>query len=207
VKVHLLPEEPAVAIRKIMETRRLIGDDKLLAVDLWGRWDPWPAAEAAQGFEEANVYWLEDTHLWDDPIGGLAFVGSRTSIPMAGGEREYTLYAWRDYMEVAKVKFLLPDTITGGGITQMKRVADLALAYHVRIVPHGASYPEFGTQVVAAVRNGFCMPVPPESSPVQTWSRLYREPLVIKDGYAEMPERPGLGMEFDEDFIARYQVE
>ena len=61
--------------------------------------------------------------------------------------------------------------------------------------------------MVAAVGNGFCMPVPPERSPVQTWSRLYREPLAIVDGYARMPERPGLGMEFDEDFIARYRVE
>ncbi len=125
---------------------------------------------------------------------------------MAGGEREYSLYTWREYMEKAKVQILLPDTITGGGLTQMKRVTDMALAYHVRIVPHGASYPEFGTQIVAGFANGFCMPVPPESSPAQTWSRIYREPLVIKGGYAQMPQRPGLGMEFDEGFIARYQL-
>lgn len=98
------------------------------------------------------------------------------------------------------------DIITIGGYTAIRKVAALSQAYHAHIAPHGASYPEITSQAVAGVPNGYFVSTYPPNEPYQIWSRLYQEPPRLKDSWITLPQKPGLGLELDEDFIAAHRV-
>ncbi len=207
IKLHILRDEVRVVAEKVKRVRQLIGPQRKLMLDLFCLWEPWPSAELAQRCEEYDIYWLEEPSVWDDQIGDLAFVAAATSIPVAAGERECTLYACRDLMALGGVRIIQADTISAGGFTQMRKIAALALAYHGLVSPHGASYPEICGHLVAGVPNGSVVSVFPRGHFfVEIWSRLYREPVMLEDGWLQLREAPGLGLELDEQFIADHRL-
>ena len=124
---------------------------------------------------------------------------------VAGGEGERTLYAARDLVARGSVRVLQLDILGGGGYTAWRKYAALAEAFHVKVAPHGASFPELNAHLVAAVPNGLTVSTCPACEPYQIWSRLYREPLDVRDGWITLSDRPGLGLTLDEDFISHHQ--
>lgn len=84
-------------------------------------------------------------------------------------------------------------------------MAALAHAFHVRIAPHGASFPELAAPLVAALPNGLTVSAFPATEPIQIWSCLYREPLDLRDGMIYLRDRPGLGLEFDDAYLAAHR--
>ena len=175
-------------------------------MDILKIWDPWTTIQAAREFERYDVSWIEEPVCWDDQVGGMAMIASATDIPVAAGESECTLYACRDLIEGGGVKIVQADTVTAGGFTQLRKIADVASAYHAWVAPHGASYPEICAHLVAAVPNGLIVSAFPSTYPDQIWSRLYKEPLEISNGWIEMPQAPGLGMKLDEGFIEKHRI-
>jgi D-galactarolactone cycloisomerase len=207
IKLHVLRHEVEAVVEKTRRIREVMGPEKKLMLDLFGLWEPWPSAEVAQRCEQYDIYWLEEPTVWDDQIGDLAFVAAATSIPVAAGERECTLYACRDLMALGGVKIMQADTIHAAGFTQMRKIAALTQAYHGLVSPHGASYPEICGHLVAGIPNGSVVSVFPRGhSFVEIWSRLYREPVMLEDGWLQLRDAPGLGLELDEEFIARHRI-
>ena len=98
------------------------------------------------------------------------------------------------------------DTVGAGGFTALRKIAALAEAHHVYMAPHGASYPEIGAHLVAAVPNGAIVPAFPSTEPYQIWSELYQEPLRMEAGWIEMPQSPGLGMKLNETFVEQHRI-
>jgi galactonate dehydratase len=98
------------------------------------------------------------------------------------------------------------DIIGGGGFTGLMRMAALAAAHQVDIAPHGASYPEINCHLLAAVPNGLMVSACPPTEPYQIWARLYDPPFEVLNGVIEMTDRPGLGLDLNEAFIAEYRV-
>ena len=74
------------------------------------------------------------------------------------------------------------------------------------MAPHGAQYPDINSHLIAAVPNGLIVSACPECEPNQIWSRMYDPPFQVEDGHIAMTERPGLGLELDQDFIERYRI-
>src|SRR5262249_29647949 len=103
------------------------------------------------------------------------------------------------------VKYLQTNVFGGGGYTNWRKIAGTAAAFHTLIAPHGASNPEINAHLVAAMPPGAVVPAPTPSQTPEVWAHLYRD-FSIDRGVIQLTDRPGLGLEFDDEFIAKYQL-
>ncbi len=205
VKFHLMGETLEQTLLEVEKTREAIGKKVRLMVDVHRQWDLETAIEAVKQFEPYDVYWLEEPVKGDDEAQNLAILSQSTQILIATGERENTLSNCRDLIERGGIKVIQTDIIGGGGFTAWRKIAALAEAFHVSVAPHGASFPEISAHLVSAVPNGLIVSAFPSIEPYQIWSSLYKEPIQIREGWIELSQRPGLGLEFDDDFIKKLQ--
>lgn len=205
VKFHILRNDPDHVVAETTAARRAIGPDVKLMVDIFRAFDPQTAADVARRIEELDVYWLEEPVRWHDQPLGLAVVAGKTRIPIAGGEGESTIYGCRSILEKGGISYLQTDVLGAGGYTPWRKIAGLAEAYHVKLAPHGASFPEINAHLVAAFPHGAIVPATTPNQPPEVWAHLYRD-FQILDGLIQLTTRPGLGLEFDEEFLARYQT-
>jgi L-alanine-DL-glutamate epimerase-like enolase superfamily enzyme len=185
-------------IQRIRDVRNALGDDVLLMVDVNQRWDVRMNIQVARRAEEYDLYWWEEPVLADN-IPQCAEVARNIAIPVATGENEYTRYGFRDLIEQRAAVFLQPDVMRTGGIGELLRIGHLAAAYDLPLAPHLA--PELSVHVLTAIPNGAWA----------EWVNFYAEdllaePMEIKDGYLQVPDRPGHGVAFNPDAIARYRV-
>jgi L-alanine-DL-glutamate epimerase-like enolase superfamily enzyme len=206
VKFHIVDNDPESIVEQVRESRAAIGPHNHLMVDIFRALDPRSAVEVAQKIEEYDIYWLEEPVRWHDNPLGLKLVAQGTRIPVAGGEGESTIYQTRTLLEYGGLTFIQPDTLTAGGYTTMRKIAALAEAYHVYLAPHGATIPELNAPIVAAVPNGAYVPATTPGQPPEVWAQLY-EDFQIVNGRIRLTDRPGLGLEFNNEFLDRYQVD
>jgi len=205
VKLHLPRFAPDEVVADITRVRDAIGPDVRLMVDVHRHWDPWTAVEISRRLEPLDVYWFEEPVSWDDQVGGMAFVAARIRQLVAGAEGEHSLYACRDYVARGALHVLQADILGAGGFTAWRRIAAVAHAYHVKAAPHGASFPEINAHLIASVPNGLIVSAFPPGEPYEVWSRLYLEPIQIRDSQIQLSQRPGLGLDLDEAFIQRHR--
>ena len=205
-KYHVLGEPPDQVVKTARLIREAIGPEPMLMIDVHKIWDPWTAVETARRLEEHDVFWLEEPLRWDDEVGGMAYLAANTRISVAAGESELTLYACRDLIEHGGIKILQTDILVGGGYTPWLKMAGLAEAFHIRAAPHGASFPELLAPLIASLPNGLIVSAGPAGEETELWSKLYREPFDLRQGVCYLREQPGLGLEFDEDFLAAHRV-
>lgn len=205
VKFHILNRDPDHIVAEARAARAAIGPDVALMVDIFRALDPQTAIAVARRLEEYDITWLEEPVRWHDQPLGLALVAQQTRIPIAGGEGESSLYGCRAILERGGVAYLQTDLLGGGGYTNLRKIGALAEAYHVRLAPHGASFPELVAPLVAALPNGASVPATTPHQPPAVWGDLY-EDFRITDGRIELTDRPGLGLTFDQAFLARYRV-
>ena len=205
VKFHILNRDPDHIVAETRAARAAIGPDVELMVDIFRALDPQTAIAVARRIEEYDITWLEEPVRWHDQPLGLALVARQTRIPVAGGEGESSIYGCRAILEQGGVAYLQTDTIGGGGFTNLRKIAALAEAYHVKFAPHGASFPELSAHLVAAVPNGVTVPATTPHQPPAVWGHLY-EDFRIVEGRVQLTDRPGLGLAFDRRFLARYRT-
>jgi len=206
VKYHMMGEAPDVVVETTRCIRDAVGPGVKIMIDVHKMWDPWMAVETARRLESYDVFWLEEPISWDDQVGGMAFLAANTRISVAAGESESNLYACRDLVQRGGVKVLQTDVIGGGGYTPWLKLAAVAGAFHAQAAPHGASFPELLAPLIAALPNGLIVSGAPAGEPSEIWSKLYREPLEVRDGVCHLRDRPGLGLEFEEAYIKAHQA-
>ena len=206
VKFHLTTPDCDMALEKVRLSREALGSDKKLMIDVFSTWDGPTAVRMARAFAPYDLYWIEEPVRKDDEIGYLRMVREASDALLAAGESEGTLYGARRLISEGGVQVLQSDIIGGGGYTGLRRMAAVAAAYHAFIAPHGASYPDINCHLVAAVPNGLMVPAVPEIEPYQIWAQMYRPPFEVTDGKTVMTDRPGLGLNLNEDFVAEYRV-
>jgi len=206
VKYHVMTEGPDEVVETVRQTRAAVGTGVRIMVDVHKAWQPRLAVQVARNLEEYDVAWLEEPVAWDDEVGGMGYLSANTRIPVAAGESEINIYRCRDLLQRGGIKVLQTDILSSGGYTAWLKMAGLAQAYHAQISPHGASYPELTAPLLAAVPNGMIVSAFPKGQVPEIWSQLYQEPIEIREGTIHLGERPGLGLEFDEEFLARYKA-
>ena len=168
----------------------------------------WTAAEAkrfCRAVAECDLDWLEEPVTADDKRG-QAEVRASTDIPIASGESEFTRFDFRDLIELRAVDILQPDLSIAGGITEAMRIEALASANQLRFAPHlwgGALTFASGLHVAAVASSGFILEYSLGANPML--HELAVESFPVVEGYVEIPDRPGLGVTIDEDFVARYR--
>ncbi len=192
-----LPGEtsPAKEVDRIRRVREAIGPEVDLMCDINQRWDVRQAISIGKRIEEYGLFWLEDVVACDD-FAGHAAVTAALDTPTAAGEYVFGIVPFRHLFEARSVDIAMLDVMRTGGITGWLKIAAMAEAFNLPVVSH--LYPEISVHLVAGVPNGLTVEYMP-------WAdRLFKETPKVVDGKIEVPPRPGLGLEFDEQTCAKY---
>ncbi len=188
---------PAEEVRRVRAVREAIGPDIDLMCDINQRWRPDQAIAIGSRVEDAGLFWLEDVTAADD-YAGLARVTAALKTPVAGGEYVWGIVPFRHMIEARSVDIVMVDICRAGGVTQWMKIAGMAEAFNLPIVSH--VMPEILLHLVAACPNGLTVEYMP-------WMlALYEETPAIEDGMLVLPDKPGLGLTFDEKAIAAFKV-
>jgi L-alanine-DL-glutamate epimerase-like enolase superfamily enzyme len=204
-------------VQLVESVRKAVGDDMDIMVDAnqansIGGWQPgvvWDferALATARELERLNCIWLEEPrrrYAFDE----LAELSGRVGIAIAGGENNRGVHEYRWMLEQKVYSILQPDVMAADGVTGFREIASLAQAHNKTLVPHHgggnlgtiaqlhaiASWPHapwielLHDPPVAAYTNGFAI--------------MQNPPLVDKEGYLNLPQGPGLGVEINKDLI------
>ena len=173
-------------------------------------WSHHTALKMARGLEELSVAWLEEP-LDGDDLDGLSELAAAADIPITGGEAEQGIFRFKELLDKRCYDIVQPDAACSGGILTIKKIAALAEAYGKPCILHGSNGLGLAAtlQIIGAISNCPWVEiaiVSPPRLPVDTWkplNRLLTEPLTIEDGYLHIPQKPGLGIEFDEEALAK----
>jgi D-galactarolactone cycloisomerase len=192
-----------------MALRRLLGPDMALMMDVNQGYSAYAAIESAKRMEEAHLLWLEEPVQPED-ISGYQTVRRATDIAIAGGEALGSLAAFRDFLLAGTFSLIQPDLTVCGGFTGLRRIAALADAFEIPVMPH-----VFGTVVnfyaslqmaalLPAKRGGGPAPYPfiefdTTENPLLS---LLGEPQVNPDGTFDIPAGPGLGIDLQPERLA-----
>ncbi|MEO0731747.1 MAG: mandelate racemase/muconate lactonizing enzyme family protein [Bacteroidota bacterium] len=150
--------------------------------------------------EDLDLYWFEEPVAPDDWRGN-AEVREELDIPIVAGENEYTRWGARDLVENHSCDIINMDTIKSGGLTEMRKVAALASAYHIPVAPHG--YAHMNIHALASISNATVL----ETYPAK--ARDFNPSLPafkVTDGMVDAPTEPGLGMNIDPKLVKLYGV-
>ena len=157
--------------------------------------------------EPFNLRWLEEPVIPDD-IHGYAELRALGRIPIAGGEHEFTLYGFRELIEARAVDYIQFDTNRVGGLTQARKIAALAEAHSIPVIPHAGQMHNY--HVVMASLNSpmaeFFPPVDVEVGNELFWYIFDGEPKP-SDGFIDLdPNTPGFGLTVNEGALSKFHV-
>jgi L-alanine-DL-glutamate epimerase-like enolase superfamily enzyme len=186
--------------------REAVGADVNVSLDVSARanLNSARAIRLARRLEEFDLAWLEDA-LHHEDVDGYRRLRAATEIPLATGERCWTVLDYRRLVRSGAVDVVLIDPGRAEGLTGMKLAADEAAASGVGIVPHSwssALNTAAALHVFASSPNGVVFELKPNRSPMQ--HELARRPFEQVDGWIEVPDDPGLGVDVDEDVVRKY---
>jgi L-rhamnonate dehydratase len=194
----------------LREGRRLLGPEIAMLVDFGYRWTHWrDAARVLTRLEECDVFLAEAT-LQHDDLDGHAKLARVAPMRIAGAEFAATVQECREWLERGEVDVLQPDVNRCGGLTELRRIADLASHYGAEVVPHG-----WKTGITVAAQRHFqaaspCCPMietyHPDLFESTLRSSLTGPEAVVVGGLLPLPHEPGLGVVVDESVVDKYRL-
>jgi galactonate dehydratase len=186
------------AAEKFAELRHAAGDDVDIAVDFHGAISPATAKLLIKALEPYQPMFIEEPcQAQNHDI--MAEIARGTHLPIATGERVFTKWGFREVLEKRAATILQPDLCHAGGITEVRLIAGIAEAYYAAIAPHNPLGPislAAGVQVAASIPNFLCQ------EQVSLGKGYLKQPFVVRQGYLDLPDGPGLGIELDENALA-----
>jgi D-galactarolactone cycloisomerase len=212
LKVGFGVEEDILMTRIIRET---IGSDIGLMIDANHAYDAIAAIRLGRAIEQYDIGWFEEPVPPEDIAGHLQ-VKAALKMPIAGGECEFTRYGFRDLLAKHMVDIVQPDTCAAGGISECKKIADMACAHGIRYAPHVWGT---GIAIAAGLQLLSVLPdsTPPSLAPVEPMlefdrtehpirQAILKTPIEHKEGRVAVPEGPGLGIEIDRSALERLRA-
>ncbi|MCM3759992.1 mandelate racemase/muconate lactonizing enzyme family protein [Alkalihalobacillus oceani] len=193
-------------LKRVQAVREAVGDEIGLAVDANSNWDLPTALWMAKQLEPFNIKWIEEPLMADD-VTGTAKLANSTVIPIAGYEQDVTRYAFMELIKNQAVYYLQPDAIWAGGISECKKIAALALANHLAIMPHVFSSGvclAANLHFIASTANAHLLELDRNENPLR--DELIHHSLIHENGRIKLPDSPGLGIELNEEVIRKYTV-
>lgn len=197
------PLDGIAAIRraaKVMEAvRNAVGPDIDLAVDAHGRLSPAMAVQMAHAIRDYGIYFYEEPCLPEN-AAAMATVARECGIPVATGERLFTKWGFRDILEKQAAAVLQPDLAHCGGILEGRKIAAMAEVYYAGFAPHNPLSP-------VNMRASLHLDAVAPNFIIQEWvwddpswrDEILVNPVVVKDGWVDVPVEPGLGTDLNLD--------
>ncbi len=195
--------EQAVAL--VAAVREGAGPKTDLMIEGHGRFDRPAAIRIGKALERFDCFWFEEP-LEPRNVQALAHLAHELPMPVATGERLYSRHDYRELLTSQAAPFIQPDVTHCAGITELKKIANMAETWNVGVAPHNPNGPVATTaslHVDAVIPNftvqEMCAP----------WDASWRHTVVtgcpkVKDGYLEIPDKPGLGLELHVEEIEKH---
>ena len=190
-------------IARFAAVRERIGDSVDLAIDFHGRVSPAMALRLAEELKPYRPFFIEEPCLPEN-VDCMVNIARSTSIPIAAGERLFGKWQFRELLEKQAVAVIQPDICHCGGIFEGRKIALMSELYFGSIAPHNPLGPislAACLQVDACSPNFLVQEHPGNPDGGDLGVGYLKEPFVMNDGYIDVPTKPGLGVELDEDAL------
>lgn len=194
----------------LRQSRRMVGDNTPLMIDFGYRWRDWADAKwVLNRAADADLYFAEAT-LQHDDLEGHAKLVEHCPMRICGAELAGTRWEVREWMVTAKVAVVQPDINHCGGLTEIRRICDMAELYGVQVIPHG-----WKTGITAACGQHFqasCTNAPmfeyvvPEIYDLPLRRELVSPNPVVNDGNMALPTGAGLGISLNQEAVKKFQI-
>ncbi len=198
-----LPEAERIAAfaERIGQLRDAVGPSVDIMVDDHGRGRPSSAVRLLRALEPFNLFFLEEPTQPDDLTGIQRVRDANPKMDLATGERLYSKWEFRQLLEQRLVDVIQPDLCHAGGLSECKKIAAMAEAYYVQVAPHNPQGP-----VSTAAAAHLAMAIPNFHILEYVRQEPYRDNALsdtwtVSDGLLHVPDRPGLGVELDEEAL------
>jgi galactonate dehydratase len=194
-------------VKKVALLREALDKRVDLAVDLHGRYDFTTGRRMAAELEPFKLLWLEEP-VPPENVDAMAEIRRSTRTPICCGENVFLRQGFRPILERHAADILMPDIQKCGGLLESRKIADMAHVYSVPVAPHCVVSP-IGTMaschVCAAIPN-FLVLEWHWAPRKELWRTFVKEGEIIDKGFVTVPDRPGLGVEMDEEAARKFQV-
>ncbi len=191
--------------RRMEAVRKAVGDDVDIGVDPHARiFEPIIAIQMAEAIKPYRPFFFEEP-IRPENLDALAEIKAKAQIPIATGENLYTKFQFRNLLIREACDYVQPDVCVTGGILETKKIAAMAESFYVGLIPHNPMGPvatAVNVQLAACTSNFVILEYHTDDQPPR--SEVLKEPLKLKDGYLEIPQKPGLGIELNEEAFAKY---
>ncbi len=223
LKIRFHHDDPRKDIKVVESVRKAVGDTIAIMVDAnqgwrmpWDTSTPWDfdrACQVAKALEDLNIYWLEEPLPHHD-FRGLARLRQETNMRIAGGEMNRRWHDFKEMDTLGSLDVYQPDVVLAGGITGVKKIAARVQNNDAWFSPHtwGNGLGLLANLHLACAVSKCPFLEYPFDPPVWTIERrdyMLRPQdrlMIDKDGYLNVPDKPGLGCDLDEEALARYSI-
>lgn len=203
----ILGDNPKTDYEIIKCVREELGNDFDLRIDLACKWKSYGhSARMFRDLQEFNLDWIEEPVLADD-LNGYSKLAGLGMGKVSGGESLTTRYEFENFIKNAQVDIIQPDITRCGGISEMRKIYDIASLNGVKLVPHGFSTGILiaaTVQFLAATDSGDLIEYSQSDSPLL--NKLVKNLIPFENGFVKVPDTIGLGVELDEDIMKKYEI-
>lgn len=196
------------ALRNVAAVREAVGNEVDLLIEAHGRFNIPTGIKIAKELEQFKPMFLEEPTP-PDSLEALKAVRDKSPVAISAGERLYTRWDYRRFFDMMPADYIQPDISHAGGIMELKKIAAEAECRYIPFAPHNPSGPVANVatlQLAATCPNFEILEI--MYSDVEWRKDVTDERLEYKDGYISIPDKPGLGIEIDEEECLKhpYQV-
>jgi galactonate dehydratase len=194
-------------VDKVAYMREMLPKNVDLAVDMHGRYDMGTAKRVARELEPFKLMWLEEP-VPAENVDAMRDVRESTHTPICCGENVFLRHGFRPLLEKRAVDIIMPDIQKVGGLLEARKIADMAHTYYVPMAPHCVVSP-IGTMaschVCAAIPNFLVLEWHWREN-FKLWQEFVKEGNIMEKGWVTVSDRPGIGLEMNEEAVRRVQV-
>lgn len=199
-------EQMDMAVKRVAAMREA-GPDLDIIIELHALTDTNTSIQLGRELEQLDCFYYEEP---TQPLNSALFkeISAKVKIPLATGERVYTRWGYRPFFEDHSIGIIQPDLCNTGGLTEGKKICDMAHVYDMGVQVHCCGGPisaAAALQLEAVIPN-FVIHELHASALIQDNIDLCKYDYQAEDGYFEVPERPGIGQELTEEAIAASEV-
>lgn len=206
-RLYINKKDEKKAIENVGAVREAVGPNVDLLIEVHRRLAPMHAIRVAHKIKKYEPYWYEEP-VPSENISALAEVKNNIDIPVVTGEAIYTKLGFRDVLEQRSVDIINPDVCNCGGILELKEIAAMAEPSYIAVSPHNYNSTTIGlaatVQVSACITNFLITEYFVNFE--KMGNKIAVEPFNVKNGYIELPKKPGLGIELKEEFLHEHKV-
>ncbi len=202
---HASPREVAWMVERVAAVREAVGPGIDLAIDMHGRYDIASGIAVARAMAPFELLWLEEP-VPPENIAAMREVKRCSPVPLCSGENLYLRWGFRDLLEQQAVDYIMPDIPKCGGLSECRKIANMAEVYYVPLAPHNVCGP-LGTMasahVCAAIPNFLIMEW--HWIDYAGWDELtIQEQPIIQQGHMVLTDKPGIGVEVNDEALLKY---